>query len=90
MHPLSSTMERQNLQNQGDVIMGDVKQEKYSSTNSLDNDERDNHHKRYFHINIYFNKNAITFDVVNRLNNLFYTYNIYTIKYNILVTIVAR
>lgn len=43
MHPLSNTMERQHLHSQGDV-MGDVKQEKCGSTNSLDNAGR----KRYF------------------------------------------
>lgn len=39
MYPLSNTMEQHNLQNPGD-IMGDVKQEQYGSTNSLDNAER--------------------------------------------------
>lgn len=45
MHPLSSTMERKHLQNQIDT-MGDIKPEKYGSTNSLDNAGRDNIRKR--------------------------------------------
>lgn len=47
MHPLSNTMERQQVQNQGD-IMGDTK-EQFGSANSLDNAER----KRYFHVSFF-------------------------------------
>lgn len=38
MHPLSSAMEQQHLQNQGD-IMGDVKKDQFGSEHSLDNVE---------------------------------------------------
>lgn len=47
MHPLSSTMERQ--QSQVD-IMGDIKKEQYGSSNSLDKAER----KRYVRLLIIF------------------------------------
>lgn len=70
MHPLSSTMEHQHIQNQGD-IMGDVKKEQYGSANSLDNAER----KRYFLFIKEFNKNAIDLDVMNLLNYFSATHN---------------